>query len=115
MHPARHAEKLRNTVVVLVLVAIKKLLNNFFKPISAISTLAIFTSVMSFFSLKHIAERFLLLRVPFSGLGTLVEIAMLSFRVIEVVLGVITEHVGIIYQEVKGRPHYLIAETVNFA
>ena len=60
-----------------------------------------------------IAGRFLFFGVPFSGFGTLVGIAMLSFSVIVVILGVIAEYVGLIYNEVRGRPHYLIAETVN--
>jgi glycosyltransferase involved in cell wall biosynthesis len=113
VRPARHAGKRRNTVFVLVPIAIKTLLANSLKPISAISTFAIFTSVISFFSLVFIAGRFLFFGVPFSGFGTLVGIAMLSFSVIVVILGVIAEYVGLIYNEVRGRPHYLIAETVN--
>ncbi len=113
VRPARHAGKRRNTVFVLVPIAIKTLLANSLKPISAISTFAIFTSVFSFFLLVFIAGRFLFFGVPFSGFGTLVGIAMLSFSVIVVILGVIAEYVGLIYNEVRGRPHYLIAETVN--
>jgi glycosyltransferase involved in cell wall biosynthesis len=113
VRPARHAGKRRNTVFVLVPIAVKTLLANSLKPISAISTFAIFTSVISFFSLVFVAGRFLFFGVPFSGFGTLVGIAMLSFSVIVVILGVIAEYVGLIYNEVRGRPHYLIAETVN--
>jgi glycosyltransferase involved in cell wall biosynthesis len=113
VRPARFAGKRRNTIFVLVPIAIKTLLANSLKPISAVSTFAIFTSFVSFLALVIMAGRFVFFGVPFSGFGTLTGLAMLSFSVLVIILGVIAEYVGLIYNEVRGRPHYIIADSIN--
>lgn len=113
VRPARFAGKRRNTLFVLAPIAIKTLLANSLKPISTISTFAIFTSFISFLALVVMVGRFVFFGVPFSGFGTLTGLAMLSFSVLVIILGVIAEYVGLIYNEVRGRPHYIIADSIN--
>jgi dolichol-phosphate mannosyltransferase len=113
VRPPRYAGKRRNSVFVLVPIAIKTLLANSLKPISLVSTFALLMSFVSILSLGVATVRFIFYGVPFSGFGTIIGIGILSFSIIIVILGVIAEYVGLIYNEVRGRPHYLIAESVN--
>jgi dolichol-phosphate mannosyltransferase len=53
--------------------------------------------------------------VPFSGFGTIVSLILLCFSILVIILGIIAEYVGLIYNEVRGRPHYLISDSVNLS
>jgi dolichol-phosphate mannosyltransferase len=48
--------------------------------------------------------------VPFAGFGTLVAISLLLFGVTYLILGVISEYIGLIYEEVKGRPNFIVSD-----
>ena len=113
IRPPRFAGKRRNTVFVLVPIAIKTLLANSLKPISAISTFALAASFVTFLFLIVAIGQFIFFGVPFSGFGTLFSLILLGFSLLVVILGVIAEYVGLIYHEVRGRPHYIISETIN--
>ncbi len=49
-----------------------------------------------------------------SGWTTLVIMISISTGVQLICLGLIGEYIGAIFDEVKGRPHYIVAEKVNF-
>jgi dolichol-phosphate mannosyltransferase len=66
--------------------------------LSLVSLLA--TIISSFF--------WILYGVPFAGFGTIVGILSLGFSL--VLLAIIAQYLGLIYEEVKSRPIYLIAE-----
>jgi dolichol-phosphate mannosyltransferase len=52
--------------------------------------------------------------VPFAGFGSIVSLGLFGFGVLTVMLGVISEYLGLIYEEVKRRPNYVVQETVGF-
>jgi dolichol-phosphate mannosyltransferase len=39
---------------------------------------------------------------------------LLVFGIFSLMLGILSEYVGLIYEEVKARPNYLVAESVGF-
>ncbi|CAB4704768.1 unannotated protein [freshwater metagenome] len=62
-------------------------------------------SVIGFIAL---ASRWFLVGVPFGGYGTLTTIALFSFGLLTFMLGIIAEYLGLIYEEVKKRPNYVV-------
>jgi dolichol-phosphate mannosyltransferase len=49
--------------------------------------------------------------VPFAGFGSLISIVLLAFGVQIVLIGIMSEYIGLIYEEVKGRPNFIISES----
>lgn len=80
-------------------------------PLTAISVLGFVFSGLStlmvvLFSILWVADG-----VPFAGFGTIVGLICLGFSLILLSLGVIAKYLALIYEEVKNRPSYLVAET----
>jgi dolichol-phosphate mannosyltransferase len=53
--------------------------------------------------------------VPFPGFGTIVALMVMLFGILFCFLGVVSIYIGLIYEEVKGRPNFVIRETLGFA
>jgi len=50
----------------------------------------------------------MVLGVPFAGFGTLVSLSLLLFGVLFLLLGLMSEYIGMIYEEVRGRPSFIV-------
>ena len=70
-------------------------------------------SVASFLSLVGFSIFWLLAGVPFAGFGTIVSLVVLAFGVLNFMLGIIAEYLGLIYEEVKGRPNFIVSEMLG--
>jgi dolichol-phosphate mannosyltransferase len=70
-------------------------------------------SLISFVSLLGWIGVWLTSGVPFAGFGTLVSVAVLAFGTLTFMLGIIAEYLGLIYEEVKGRPNFVVAEQLG--
>jgi hypothetical protein len=57
--------------------------------------------------------RFILFGVPFAGFGTIVSLIILLFGFLFTMLGVVAEYIGLIYEEVKRRPNFVVRERVG--
>ncbi len=53
--------------------------------------------------------------VPFPGFGTIVALMVMLFGVLFCLLGVVSIYVGLIYEEVKGRPNFVIRRKIGFS
>lgn len=51
--------------------------------------------------------------VPFDGFGTLLFVSLFSAGILTFFLGIIGEYVGLIYEEVKARPNFIVETTVG--
>jgi dolichol-phosphate mannosyltransferase len=51
--------------------------------------------------------------VPFAGFGSIVGLLSLGFSVVLAAIGVIAQYLALIYEEVKLRPIYIIAESTK--
>jgi dolichol-phosphate mannosyltransferase len=71
-------------------------------------------SVVSFISRVPLFIVGVYVGVPFAGFGTLVALQLLIFGMLSLMLGILSEYVGLIYEEAKARPNYLVAKTVGF-
>ena len=50
---------------------------------------------------------------PFAGFATIVTIVLFFFGLLSFMIGILAEYVAMIHSEVKGRPNFVIAETLN--
>lgn len=81
-------------------------------PLAWISILGVGLSLMSVLSLFVLAVLWIFIGVPFAGFGSIVATITLCFSITILVLGIIAQYVGLIYDEVKRRPLYIVAETI---
>ena len=91
--------------------AFKGIFANSYKPLKLITVFGILMSGISFLSIIPLSIIWLLKGVPFAGFGTLVAGALLVFGLLSLMLGIISEYVGLIYEEVKGRPNFIVSDT----
>ena len=72
------------------------------------------TSMVSFTVLLFQTYNWISKGVPFDGFGTLVGLLLLFFSLIFLTLSILSEYLGLIYEETKKRPHFIISEKINF-
>jgi dolichol-phosphate mannosyltransferase len=51
--------------------------------------------------------------VPFAGFGTIIGFIALGFSIIVLMLGLLAEYLGLVYGEVKMRPHVVRWDSTN--
>jgi dolichol-phosphate mannosyltransferase len=52
--------------------------------------------------------------LPFNGFGTIVSLILLLFGIMFSLIGTLGEYIALIYDEVKGRPIYIVEEAIGF-
>ena len=83
-------------------------------PLKMASILGIFLSGISFAALLYQIAKVLLFGVPFDGFGTLICAVFLLFGFMFIILGIMSEYIGMIFEETKGRPNFIVEETFGF-
>jgi dolichol-phosphate mannosyltransferase len=83
-------------------------------PLRLITVVGLAVSVLAFLGLIMAVGLWVFRGVPFGGFGTIVSLVLMLFGVLSFMLGVVSEYVGLIYEEVKGRPNYIVAEELGF-
>lgn len=83
-------------------------------PLKLIPVLGMFLSILSFIGMTGFVVRAIFFGVPFPGFGTLTSLLLLLFGFLFLLLGVISEYVGMIFDETRQRPHFLVREVVGF-
>jgi dolichol-phosphate mannosyltransferase len=114
--PARHGGESKfgsRRLVSIVFEALDSIYAHSTIPIAALSALGIFFSVISLSVFILVVFLALFHGVPFAGFGTLISVMLLGFSSLLIAAGVIGSYVGLIYEEVKGRPIYVVQETTT--
>jgi dolichol-phosphate mannosyltransferase len=83
-------------------------------PLRMISILGLSLSMIAVVTLFVYVGSVLIYGVPFDGFGTLVSIALGGLAITTLLLGVIGEYVGLVYEEVKRRPNYVVRSRIGF-
>ncbi len=84
------------------------------RPLQLSIVMGMVFALFSFaYALISVIQYFIYASLP-SGWTTLVFMVSLSSGVQLICLGLIGEYIGAIFDEVKGRPHYIVAEKINF-
>ena len=92
-------------------IASKSILAYSAQPLAWVSLLGISLSIFSIFGLIIMAIIWVIFGVPFAGFGSLIGVTVLGFSLTMLCIGILAQYVGLIYEEVKRRPLYLVTET----
>lgn len=112
--PPRFAgESNAHTLKVLEL-ALKGIFAHSYVPLRLILVTGLLISMGAFVFLVYIVGRALLFGVPFPGFGTIMSVMLLMFGMLFTMLGIMSEYIGLIYEEVKARPNFITRRAVGF-
>lgn len=93
--------------------ALKGIFAHSYIPLRVILIMGLGVSASAFAGLIYIVIRTLCYGVPFPGFGTIMCVMLLMFGFLFTMLGVIGEYIGLIYEEVKQRPNFIVQQTVG--
>ena len=79
-------------------------------PLRISTFFALFLSASSIIILGVQIFRWLRFGVPFDGFGTVVGILLLLIGFLFTAVAIMSEYIGLIYNESKGRPHFIVDE-----
>ncbi len=94
--------------------ALKGIFAYSYLPLKFITMMGITISALSFIILFGIVIKVLVWGVPFPGFGTIMAVMLLMFGFLFTALGIISEYIGLIYEEVKQRPNFIVGNKVGF-
>ena len=89
--------------------ASKGILAHSYVPLRLITVTGLVISATSILALVVFTIRVFVSGVPFPGFGSIIGTTLLMFVLLFLFLGVISEYVGLIYEEVKQRPNYIVS------
>jgi glycosyltransferase involved in cell wall biosynthesis len=82
-------------------------------PLSWVSTLGLIMSFSSIIGINVLAIFWIVSGVPFAGFGSIIGVIILGFSLTMLCIGILAQYLGLIYEEVKQRPLYLVAQRTN--
>ena len=93
--------------------AFKGIFSHSYVPLQLITVVGIGLSMLSLLAIGTLTILWVTSGVPFAGFGTIVSLQLLLFGVLVSMLGIVSEYVGLIYEEVKQRPNFLVRATLG--
>jgi glycosyltransferase involved in cell wall biosynthesis len=94
--------------------ALKGIMANSYKPLRFISLFGLSLSLFSALVLIPMIIAWLFIGVPFAGFGTIVTLILFGIGIQSLMLGVVSEYIGLVYEEAKSRPNFVVSETKGF-
>lgn len=85
-----------------------------YKPLKIATTLGILCSLGGFIYLFIVLYQALILKMTWPGWASSITITLIFNGIILIILGIIGEYIGRIYDETKNRPLYVIRNLLNF-
>lgn len=114
VRPPRFAGESKAYTLPVIGLAIRGIFAHSYIPLHAISIAGVLLSGLAFVLFLTFGAFWIVSGVPFAGFGTLASLLLLGFATILLFLGIISEYLSLIYEEVKGRPNFLVSETLGF-
>ena len=111
--PSRFAGKSNAHTLQVLDLALKGIMAHSNKPLRLISLVGFIISFIAFGSLVPFLWLWFSSGVPFAGFGTIVSLILLGLGSQIFFTGVLSEYLGMVYQEVKGRPNYLVSVKIE--
>ena len=93
--------------------AFKGIFAHSYVPLKFITVTGIAMSALSFLATVVLSTCWVIFGVPFGGFGTLVSLSLLAFGLLAFMVGLLAEYLGLVYEEVKGRPNFIVRETLH--
>jgi len=108
---AGESKWMSNSIFAVITDAMASILAHSSNPLTWISWTGLVLGVGAIFFIAFLAVFWILFGVPFAGFGTLVGIAFVGFAIFMFCIGILAQYIGLIYEEVKRRPLYIVAES----
>lgn len=93
--------------------ALKGIFAHSYKPLKLITIAGFLLSFLSIISILPLTYLWIVKGVPFAGFGTLISLILLMISFLFLFLGIIGEYIGLIYEEVKQRPNFIVSEILK--
>ena len=93
--------------------AFKGIFSHSYVPLKLITVTGIILSGLSVVAMIGFVIAWVFDGVPFAGFGTIVSLGLLMFGIMTFMLGLIAEYVGLIYEEVKRRPNFVVSRSLG--
>jgi dolichol-phosphate mannosyltransferase len=88
--------------------ASKGILAHSYVPLRLITFTGLLLFAISVVGLAVAAVQFVVYGVPFPGFGSIIGLMLAMFGLVFLFLGVMSEYIALIYEEVKQRPNYVV-------
>ncbi len=85
-----------------------------YKPLKLASYAGVTVSIASFLYLLVVLYQRLFTNTTITGWASTLAVSLFFNGIILIILGIVGEYIGRIYDEVKGRPLYIVSNAVNF-
>lgn len=93
--------------------AVAAILSHTSAPLVWLSIFGFSMSALSLLATFVMSAFWIFQGVPFAGYGSIVGLISLGFSLLLLAIGIIAQYLALIYEEVKGRPIYIIAERTD--
>lgn len=93
--------------------ALKGIFAHSYLPLKLITLTGVALSMLSLVAIVPLAVLWLFVGVPFAGFGTVISVLLLLFGILSFMIGIVAEYVGLVYEEVKQRPNFVVAEMLG--
>lgn len=94
--------------------AFKGIFAHSYVPLKFITVTGLAISGLSALATLVLSLVWIFVGVPFAGFGTIVSLVLLAIGAIAFMVGLVAEYVGLIYEEVKARPNFVVREKIGF-
>ncbi|MDO9556421.1 MAG: glycosyltransferase family 2 protein [Coriobacteriia bacterium] len=111
--PPRFAGESKADTLKVIELALKGILSFSVFPLRIITWTGVTVSVVAFMLLVYEVVKAIFFGVPFAGFGSIMSVMLLMFGFLFVMLGVVAEYIGLIYEEVKQRPNFVVREKIG--
>ena len=112
--PPRFAGVSNASSMKVVELALKGIFAHSYKPLRFISIFGLVLSSFSFLVMVGLAILWLIVGVPFAGFGSIIALILFGLGMQALMLGIVSEYLGLVYEEVKGRPNFVVSEKIGF-
>ena len=112
--PERYGGDSKYKIIPTLGFAVKGILTSSRLPLKTIPFFGIGLSLLSFIALAILTVKALFFGVPFPGFGTLVSLSLLLAGFLFLLLGLLSEYIGMIYEESRSRPIFIERSAVGF-
>ncbi|PKQ17194.1 MAG: glycosyltransferase [Actinobacteria bacterium HGW-Actinobacteria-7] len=111
--PERFAGDSKAGTLRMIELAVRSILSYSNVPLRLITWTGLAVSAFSFVLLLWEVYKAVAHGVPFAGFGTIMGVMLLMFGFLFTMLGVVAEYIGLIYEEVKERPNFVVREKIG--
>lgn len=94
-------------------IGMRGILSNSSGLLDLVGFFGIFISGLSVITSIIFVAIWIFVGVPFAGFGLLTSVLLLGFGFSFLALGILAQYISLIYEEVKARPNFIIAETTR--